>query len=388
MLTEGSNNDKMIKDIYFDSASSAPVDTDALAVFEKISREFYANPSAVHKKGSEAREVLSVSRDILSQKLGCQAKEFYFTPGGTFSNNLAVFGSLGFPYSSSSVKKNIVTCKAEHKSVAEPIKLLERNGVCVRYADISENGILDFDSLERAVDVDTALVSFMHVNNELGFVLPVNDIYGLVKKINPKVVVHCDAVQSFCKLNVNLKADVISVSGHKIGAVRGIGGIVVRSGVKVSPIFYGGGQESQFAPGTENLPAIASFSAAVSNSSEADYQYVLKLSKHMRQRIRGMKYCELIEFKSEISPYIVCFRVPGIYANVLLNALSDMGIYVSVGSSCSSRGEANYSLKALGFSRGYSQEVVRISFCKANTIEEIDSFCRAIEILIKKLVRK
>lgn len=377
------------KEIYFDHAASTAALDKPLAVFEQVSREFFGNPSALHKKGAEARRILNKSRETISQRLGCRSDEFYFTPGGTFSNNLAVFGTLSAYNSTEQLKrKNIVTCRVEHKSVSEPIKQLEKCGVCIRYAEISGNGFLDFGSLEKAIDDNTALVSIMHVNNELGIILPVNDIYSLVKQINPNTAVHCDAVQSFCKIDEKLKADIVSVSGHKIGAVRGVGGILVRKSVRLSPVFSGGGQEGQLAPGTENLAAAASFSEAVSLRSAEDYRYVSELNEYTRRKISCIPECRVLEFESNVSPYILCFSVLGVYANTLLNALSDEGIYVSVGSACSSRGEPNHALLALGFSREYSRELIRVSFSRTSTKDEADVFCSRVSDLIKKLLAR
>lgn len=377
------------REIYFDHAASTAVSPESLAVFEQVSREFFGNPSALHKKGVEARKILNKSRETVAQCLGCQSNEFWFTPGGTFSNNLAVFGTLS-AYSNPALlrRKNIVVSKVEHKSVSEPFKQLEKHGVCVRYADIDSRGILNFDSLEKAVDQDTALVSIMHVNNELGIVLPVNDIYGLVKQINPNTTVHCDAVQGFCKINERLKADIVSVSGHKIGAVRGVGGILIRKSAKLSPVFFGGGQEGKFAPGTENLAAAASFSEAVSLWSEENFKYVSELNNYIRGKLSLIPGCTLPELQCRVSPYILCFSVNGIYANTLLNALSDEGIYISVGSACSSRGEPNHTMLALGFSPEYSKQLVRVSFSRASTMEEADVFCDKLDCLIKKLLAR
>lgn len=377
------------REIYFDHAASTAVSPESLAVFEHVSSEFFGNPSALHKKGVEARKILNKSRETVAQRLGCQSNEFWFTPGGTFSNNLAVFGTLS-AYSNPALlrRKNIVVSKVEHKSVSEPFKQLEKHGVCVRYADIDSRGILNFDSLEKAVDQDTALVSIMHVNNELGIVLPVNDIYGLVKQINPNTTVHCDAVQGFCKINERLKADIVSVSGHKIGAVRGVGGILIRKSAKLSPVFFGGGQEGKFAPGTENLAAAASFSEAVSLWSEENFKYVSELNNYIRGKLSLIPGCTLPELQCRVSPYILCFSVNGIYANTLLNALSDEGIYISVGSACSSRGEPNHTMLALGFSPEYSKQLVRVSFSRASTMEEADVFCDKLDCLIKKLLAR
>ncbi len=377
-----------MREIYLDNASTTPPCREAVEAVAKSLAEVYGNPSSLHRKGFEAERALAESRTAVARAVGAKTGEIYFTSGGTESNNLALFGAA---LARQRRGKRIVTTAVEHASVSEAISELERRGFEVVRVSPGKDGVVEAGAFLEAVNKDTILVSAMIVNNETGAVLPVAEIARGVKGIAPNALVHCDAVQAFGKMPLDvakLGAHLVSLSAHKIHGPKGIGALYIKEKAKVTPLFYGGGQEGKMRPGTEAVAQIAGFAAAV--KALPDIKAHMEKMKALKVRLaEGLAQLPgvLVNSPDESVPQIVNFSVMGIKSETMLHFLSGKGIFVSSGSACS-KGKASPVLTALGLSRERVDSAIRVSFSRFNTIEDVDFLIEALKEGIFSLVRK
>ena len=374
--------------IYFDNAATTkPCDEAVNAVCEAMKTN-WSNPSSLHGLGIKAEQVIDSSREIIAKALDTDSECIYFTSGATESNNLAIFSvakTLGRH------KKRIVTTAIEHPSVSQPIKYLEENGFEVIYISPDKSGEINPADIISAVDDNTCLVTCQLVNNETGYLLPIAKAYKAIKRLYPRVITHCDCVQGFMKLNISassLNADLISLSGHKIYGPKGVGALYVKKGVRILPVNYGGGQEKGIRSGTEAVPNIAGFGAAVeafSKSINERYEMMSELSDYLEQQIATVEGVSLNKF-SERSPYIASVTVDNIKSETLLHYLEMREIYVSSGSACS-KGKKSDVLKAFGYDDKALDTTIRLSFSHENQKCEIDEFIKQIKNAQAELVR-
>lgn len=370
--------------IYFDNAATTqPLESAVAAVNDAL--ENFGNPSSLHKAGLNAAQKVSAARKIIAASLGVSDEEVYFTSGATEADNTAIFGTAA---TLGKRKKRIVTTSIEHPAVAEACKYLESQGMeVVRVSP--QNGVISARDIVNAVNEDTCLVTCMLCSNETGHILPVSEAFRAVKKKYPDTLTHCDAVQGYMKLPFRAKtlnADMISISGHKVHAPKGIGALYIRKGVHIKPLIYGGGQERGFRSGTESVPLIAGFGAAVkelSGSIDERLNYVSGLSAYLRERIENS---EGMYFNSppDALPYVNSIAIEGLRSEVLLHYLEDHQIYVSSGSACS-KGKKSAVLAQFGIADRISDFTLRISFCAQNTKAEIDSLITALTAAQKDL---
>jgi len=339
----------------------------------------YGNPSSLHGKGIEAEKIIKETRERIAEFLNCSPDEIFFTSGGTEANNWALFKAAE---KLKRFGKHIITTSIEHSSVLEPVKELERRGFEVSYLSPSKDGIISLEDLKKELRPDTILVSIMHANNETGSVQPIYEAAEIIKNSSDKALFHVDAVQSFGKININLKKekgiDFLSVSAHKIHGPKGIGALFIRKGINISPYVYGGDQEGKMRAGTENVPGIAGFGAALKalKNNVEDHQ----------KKIKGLKERFISGIKAGIQdvvingplderalPNIVNVSVLGVKGEVLVHYLEQWGIYISTGSACHSRGgSVSHVLKAMGLKKEALESAVRVSFSAFNTEEEVD----------------
>ena len=332
--------------IYFDNAATTKVCDAAKTALNNYLQENFGNPSSLHKLGIYAESSIKRAKQTILQSFGCLEDEFIFTSGGTEANNLAIFGSVK--------KGHIITTVFEHASVLEPIKALEKQNVSVTYLKEVRP-----DTVKNVLRDDTVLVSIMAVNNESGISMPVNDIYKVVKRHG--AVFHVDAVQAFLKFNIN--ADLISVSGHKIHAPKGVGGLFKKKNIKLKPIFYGGGQEKNLRSGTESVPLIMAFEAAVSDyKNEMDRLVYYLKSKYENVISAGNGICLI-----DVYP---------LRAETVIHYMAENDIYVSSGSACN-KNKVSHVLREMNVRNPLS--VIRVSFCAENTESEIDIFLKTLE---------
>ena len=374
--------------IYFDnSATTKPCKT-SIEYTNNCLAENWGNPSSLHNLGFEAELTLNDARKEIAAHLKCLPVEIYFTGSGTEANNLALFGTAN---ALKKRGKRIVSTTIEHPSVLNSLKVLEEQGFDVVLLKPNSDGFILTEDIYKAINSDTILVSMMLINNETGCIMPVNTIKDAIKKVNSPALVHCDCVQAFGKTDINPKAlgaDLISISGHKIHGPKGIGALYKAKNINIKPIIHGGNQEGGLRSGTEPLPMIAGFMGACKEVDIKNaFEKLSALNIYARQKLSNIKDVTINSPQRNCSPYILNISVQGIRSETLLHFLESKNIFVSSGSACS-KGKGSYVLNEMGLDKNLVDSALRLSFCKDNTIEEIDIFCEQLEIAIAKLVHK
>lgn len=372
---------------YLDNSATTAVCASAAEKALKVMTEIYGNPSSLHTKGIEAEKELELARTIIASNLGAQNEEIFFTSGGTEANNLAVFGAAE---AKKRAGRRIVISSTEHSSTLETAKHLEQNGYEVVYISPRGDGIIYPEDVAAAVDGSTTLVSVMFVNNETGAINPVDEIFEAAKQKNPQLICHTDAVQAFGKLVIKAKklgADLISVSGHKVFAPKGVGAIYIKKGVRLIPRQYGGEQEKKIRPGTEALPLIAAFGAACAEFKiNENYDYVSQLNAYAKESLSKIDGV-LINSPQNALPYVLNITAGRVRSETMLHFLEEREVYVSSGSACA-KGKPSHVLSAMGFDKARADSALRISFSKHNTKEDIDELCAGISTGIKVLAHR
>jgi cysteine desulfurase len=376
----------MYTEIYLDNSATTRAFDEVIELMNNINREVYGNPSSLHIKGIEAEKQIKKSRDRIASALSVDSREIIFTSGGTESNNLAVRGYLD---ANPRKGKHIITTKIEHPSILEVYKHLAEKGYEVDYIDVSNEGLIDLNQLKQKIKKDTALISVIMVNNEIGAIQPIEDIVKIKNEINKDTVVHADAVQAFGKMKIypkKLGIDMLSISSHKIHGPKGVGALYVNKKVKIKPILFGGGQESLIRSGTENVPGISGFGLA----SEIIFS---NLDENLN-KVRELKvlFLELLKDNIEdfkvISPEnslsnILNISFSNIKAEVLLHHLEERKIYVSAGSACSSRKNVHsHVLQAIGLAGCDIEGAIRFSFSAMNSFEDIRNTITALKEIL------
>lgn len=374
-------------EIYLDNSATTQICKAAADKIIYIVNNIYGNPSSLHNKGLDAQHEVEAARKTLAKALGTLDTEIYFTSGGTETNNTAVFGAA---YAKKRQGNKIVTTGAEHSSVFEACKELEKQGFEVVYLQPDISGHITAEQIENAVDKNTILVSVMNVNNETGAIFPVDKIKKIIDRKKAPALFHCDAVQAFGKIPVKpykIGADLLTVSSHKIHGPKGCGALFVRKGVYIKPLLYGGEQQRKIRPGTEAVPLIAGFGEAVSQISP--YSQTLESMTALRDytvkrlsQIGGI----VINSPEDALPYIVNISVTGIKSETLLHFLEEREIYVSSGSACA-KGKQSHVLTSMGLPKNITDSALRISFSKFSTTQDADALANAIEQASRSLIR-
>ena len=359
--------------IYLDnSATTRPFDE----VIDKMSacmREEYFNPSAVYAPAMLAGRILTETREAIASQLGGRVK-VVFTSGGTEADNLAL---LGTARALRGRKGHFITTKVEHPAILETAAELERLGHSVTYIGVDEEGTVDVDALVDAVREDTALVSVMQVNNEVGAVMPIEEISRRVKEKNPRTLIHVDGVQGFMRVPMHMNrmgVDLYSLSGHKIHGPKGIGVLAMSDRARPLCIAFGGGQENGLRSGTENVPGIAGLGQAVRAFARLDdpASDMMELKMHLRDGILQAVPDAKVNGPTGGAPHILNVTFP-VKGEVLLHALEGAGILCSTGSACAShKKSASHVLTAMGVPDKEIDGALRFSLCPMNTPEEID----------------
>ncbi len=374
--------------IYLDNSSTTK--PDKKAVDAAISAmEYFGNPSSPHALGTKANLMLSEARKNISSVLKCSESELFFTSGGSESNNTLI---LGLARKNSKRAKRVITTDSEHPSVEEPVSLLEREGFEVIRLS-TKGGVINMDELREALAKKTSLVTIMHANNETGALYDIAKIREAIDESESGAYFHSDCVQSFMKTNVNFTkyCDASSFSAHKIGGLKGCGGIFLKKDIKLEPFIRGGGQEKGFRSGTENMSGIMAFSAAVSAWNESKKErnaHILSLKKLLSEKLLET-LCEKVVINTpDVSVCTVLnFSIPGIKSETVINALSAEEIYVSASSACSARAKENKILSAFGLSKELSESALRVGISYFNTEEEILVLASKLEEITKKLLK-
>ena len=379
-------------DVYFDNSATTKVLAPVADLVMKVMTEYYGNPSAKHGKGMRAEQYIKEAAEIIAGTLKVSPKEIVFTSGGSESNNMALIETA---MANRRAGNHIISTAIEHASVYNPLAYLEEQGFEVTYLPVDHNGHISLEDLERAVRRETILVSVMYVNNEIGAVEPVEEIAKLIHKINPAILFHVDAIQAYGKFVIRPKRqgiDLLSVSGHKIHAPKGIGFLYVDSRVKIKPLIYGGGQQRGLRSGTENVPGIAGLGAAAremyrDHSERLKRMYEIK--DYMISRLGEVEGTTVNSLPGDQSaPQIVSASFSGVRSEVLLHALEEKGIYVSSGSACSSNHPAvSGTLKGIGVKKELLDSTLRFSFGVFNTKDEVDYCISVLQELLPVLRR-
>jgi len=380
----------MNNEIYFDNAATTRVDDAAAQTALDVMCSFYGNPSSAHGKGLEAEHLLKEARRKVSSTLGYSDRDGYvcFTSCGTEATNMAFFSTYKM---FSKRLDNIVISDSEHPSVENCACELEKLGVAVHRIP-TKSGFLDLDYAKSVMNDKTMLVSCMLVNNETGAIYDIKALKKLRDMYAKNAYLHVDAVQAFTKLPYKMSAlgaDLISISGHKIHAPKGIGALYIAKGVRTSPLLFGGGQENSLRSGTESLPLICAFGKACELASENHSErlsHLEALNKYTKASLLKHIPEAIINSKDGFAPHILSISIPGIRSEIMLRFLSEKGIYVSAGSACSSKHANNRVLSAFGLDNRTADSTLRISFSKYNTTSEIDSLCRALSEGSKSLI--
>ena len=377
---------------YFDNSATTKVFDCVRDIVVKTMTEDYGNPSARHKKGMEAEQYVRQAASQIAKTLRVQEKEILFTSGGTESNNMALIGAA---MANRRAGNHLITTRIEHASVYNPMAFLEQQGFEVTYLKVDGEGHISLKELEESIRPDTILVSVMHVNNEIGAVEPVAEIGALIHRVNPAILFHVDAIQSYGKYEIRPKReniDLLSVSGHKIHGPKGVGFLYIDQRVKIHPLLYGGGQQRDLRSGTENVPGIAGLGAAaeeIYRDHAGKVEHLVKLKNHMITRMGEIPEATVnSRMDLESAPQIVSVGFAGVRSEVLLHALEEKGVYVSSGSACSSNHPAiSGTLKAVGVKKELLDSTLRFSFGMFNTLEEVDYAVDVLKELLPVLTR-
>lgn len=365
-------------EVYLDNSATTRCYPEVGELVYKVMCRDYGNPSSMHRKGVEAEHYVKESKEILSRLLKVNAKEIFFTSGGTESDNLALIGTARAVRRSGN---HLITSAIEHPAILNTMRHLEEEeGFRVTYLPVDANGQIKLEALREALCKDTVLVSVMYVNNEVGAVQPIGQAARLVKGYNPRILFHSDAVQGFGKYRIypkRLGVDLLSVSGHKIHGPKGIGFLYINEKAKITPIVYGGGQQKDIRSGTENVPGIAGIGLAskmIYQDLDMKVALMRELKEHFLEGVSRIENTTIHGLTDENSaPHIISVGFAGIRSEVLLHALEEKGIYVSSGSACASNHPAvSGVLKGIGAAREYLDATLRFSMSEFTTKEEID----------------
>ena len=362
---------------YFDNSATTRCYPEVAEIVVKTMTEDFGNPSAMHLKGVEAEKYVREAAQTLAKILKVNEKEIIFTSGGTESNNLALFGGADANKRSGN---HIITTSVEHAAVGQPAERLEQMRYEVTIVPVDHRGVVQLEALEKALRPDTILVSTMYVNNEVGAVMPVEEIAKLVHEKSPKALYHVDAIQAFGKYRIYPKKagiDMLSVSSHKIHGPKGVGFLYINEKARIQPQILGGGQQAGMRSGTDNVPGIAGLGVAakmVYTDFDKKIEHMYQLKERLAEgflklpdvRLNGMEI-------REGAPQILSASFLGVRSEVLLHTLEEKGIYVSAGSACSShKRKAAGTLSAMGMEAAQRESTLRFSFSEENTFEEVD----------------
>lgn len=364
-------------EVYLDNSATTRCFDEVAALMTQIMCEDYGNPSSLHRKGVQAEKYIRYAKDVIARNLKVNEKEIFFTSGGTESDNLALRGCA---YANCRSGRHLITTQIEHPAVLRTMKHLEEEGFRVTYLPVDEKGCIRLEDLERAITGETILVSIMHTNNEVGSLQPVAQAGALIKRMNPKILFHVDAVQGYGKFRIypkKMKIDLLSVSGHKIHGPKGVGFLYVDEKVKINPIVFGGGQQNGIRSGTENVPGIAGMAKAIEivySNLDKEIEKLYQIKKAFVEGVRKIDDVVVNGHPDETgAPHVVSVSVRGVRSEVLLHALEDKDIYVSAGSACSAhKPQPSATLRAMGIEPDLLGSTIRFSFSIFTTIEEIN----------------
>ncbi|MBN2881095.1 cysteine desulfurase [Candidatus Woesearchaeota archaeon] len=366
--------------IFLDNAATTRVDELVVEAMNKIYLNVYGNPSSVHIFGEDSRDVLVKSREIIAKAVGVDSNEIIFTSGGTESNNLALKGIM---HANNSKGKHMITQKTEHPSILKVCSELENEGYEVTYLPVDKDGLINLEELKKAIRKDTVLVTIMHANNEIGTIFPIEDIAKICKE--KKLIFHTDACQSFLKVKFNPEnIDLITINSHKIHGPKGVGALIIKSGIKLQKQMHGGEQESNIRSGTENLPGICGFAKACSITKQSDVKRMTELRNYLIDLLLKIPNTKLNGSNEKRLCNNINISFKDVEGDMLLFRLSNQGLALSTGSACTARNnKPSHVLQAIGLNKNFIDGSLRISLSKYTTKEELDTAYDLIQKSVK-----
>ncbi len=375
----------LLREVYLDNSATTRVSESAAQKALEAMTENYGNPSSLHTKGMDAEQYLIDAQKAIAGKIGALPEEILFTSGGTESNNLAVFGTVG---ARKRIGNRIVTTEIEHHSVLEACEQLAKQGFELIKLKPDSNGVVSENDIYEAVDGNTVLVSIMLVNNEVGSVQPVQAAARAIKRAKAPALLHCDAVQAFGKMPVKVSAlgcDLLTVTAHKIHGPKGTGALYIKKGTRILPSLFGGEQQKKLRPGTQAVPLIAAFGEAVRELPDINEMsgYMASLKEYLIERLGEIDGIT-VNSSADSLPYIVNFSTNKVRSEIMLHYLAGSGIFCSSGSACA-KGQPSHVLSGMGFNAKRIDTALRISFSKHNTKEDIDILVEALAEGLSKL---
>lgn len=378
----------MDKIIYLDNAATTKAAKEAVDAMLPFFTEHYGNASSIYSLGAESKKAMTQAREIIAESIGATPAEIYFTAGGSESDNWALVATAE-AYASKG--KHIITSRIEHHAILHTCDYLKTRGYEITYVDVDENGVIKLDELKKAIRPDTILISVMFANNEIGTIQPIKEIGEIAKEHG--ILFHTDAVQAYGHVPINVDEDhidMLSTSGHKINGPKGIGFLYIRKGIKIRSFVHGGQQERSRRAGTENIPGIVGYGAAVKRAFESLTERMNKetrLRDYLIGRIeKEIPYCRLNGDRVKRLPNNVNFSFQFIEGESLLIMLDMKGICASSGSACTSGSlDPSHVLLAIGLPHEIAHGSLRLTLSEENTKEEIDYVVDSIKEIVNKL---
>ncbi len=374
--------------VYADNAATTPVSKKVVEAMLPYMTEHYGNPSSLYSIGQTAHRAIEKAREQVAVALGADKKEIFFTSGGSEADNWAIKGAAALGEKKG--KKHIITSKFEHHAVLHTLKALEKQGFEVTYLDVYENGIVKVEDVKNAIRENTCLVTIMYANNEIGTIQPIKEIGAVCKEKG--VLFHTDAVQAVGHVKIDVKdenIDLLSLSGHKFHAVKGVGALYCRKGIRLPNLIEGGSQESSRRAGTENVPGIVGLGVAIEEMNENIEENAKKVSALRNRLFEGaskISHSRINGDKEKRLPgnFSMCFE--GVEGESLLLMLDMMGISASSGSACTSGSlDPSHVLLSIGLKHEVAHGSLRLSLSENNTEEDVDYILEALEPIINRL---
>lgn len=378
----------MATKIYMDNAATTPVREEVLQAILPYFREYYGNASSVYAIAKESKKALELARAQVAKLIGAHPEEIFFTAGGSESDNMALRGVVN---ASEKEKKHIITTKIEHHAILHTAEYLEKKGVDVTYLGVDEFGRVSPEEVEKAIRPETVLISIMFANNEIGTIQPIAEIGEIAKKHG--ILFHTDAVQAVGHVPIDvdkMNIDLLSMSGHKLGAPKGIGAIYIRKGSKVAPLIFGGAQERKQRAGTENIPGIVGMGKAAELAGAEMEETTKKLTALRDKLIHGIlesiPYSRLNGHPTERLPGNCNISFSYIEGESLLLLLDALGVAASSGSACTSGSlDPSHVLMAIGLKHETAHGSLRLTLDHENTEEEVDFVLEKLPAIVQRL---
>lgn len=374
--------------VYMDHAATTPVDSEVVEAMLPYFTEIYGNASSLHSFGREAHNAMEEARSRVAGLINARPEEIIFTAGGTESDNMAIKGAV---YANRSKGDHIITSTMEHAAVLETCRSLEKQGFKVTYIPVDKNGLIEIESLRKAVAERTILITMMHANNEIGTIEPIEEIAELAG--TKSIIFHTDAVQSAGKIPIDVKEtgiDLLSISAHKIYGPKGVGALYVRKGTRLEPIMHGGGHERGLRSSTENIPGIVGLGKAAELAERRMSEDTARLTslrdQLVKETLSSIEESYLNGHPKKRLPNNAHFRFTGIEGEALILNLDEKGIAASTGSACSSKKLLpSHVLMAIGLDEVQAHGSLRLTLGRENTKEDIEYVLQVLPETVKKL---